>query len=169
MKKKPLTITEFARMGGKASMQNRTKAERVAMAKKAAAARWKKAAKVAVALVLLFASTAQAQEQPKHLFADLAPYLVVVAGNTADVLSTNTALQRGGVELNPLFGGREATIGRIAIQKAAVTVGCIVVMRYLSTHGHPNAAKWLGYLDGTATGLAAVHNYRFAASLPVQR
>jgi hypothetical protein len=40
--KKALTIQEFASMGGTASAKRLTKAERVAKAKKAAAARWGK-------------------------------------------------------------------------------------------------------------------------------
>jgi len=45
MKKKELTISEFARLGGKARSAKMTKAERVASAQKAVTARWKKAKK----------------------------------------------------------------------------------------------------------------------------
>ncbi len=54
-------------MGGKASMKNRTKAQRVAMAKKAAAARWGKRVKIAAILVLLsLAAPLSAQEKPSQ-------------------------------------------------------------------------------------------------------
>ena len=158
MKKKPLTITEFARMGGKASMQNRTKAERVAMAKKAAAARWKKAAKIAVVL-LLFAGTAQAQEQPKpHLFADLAPYVVLIGGNVADVVTTQQCLQRIGChELNQAFG-QYPSATRLIVAKSISAGAMIVLMRVFETHGHPRLAKFMGYVGGGVTFAAAVHN-----------
>jgi hypothetical protein len=39
--KKPLTITEFARMGGKALAKKMTKQERQESARRAAQARWK--------------------------------------------------------------------------------------------------------------------------------
>ena len=45
MKKKPMTVTEFARLGGRARSAKMTKAERVASAKKAVAARWRKVTK----------------------------------------------------------------------------------------------------------------------------
>lgn len=45
MKKKTMTVTEFARLGGKARSAGMSKAERIASAKKAIKARWKKAKK----------------------------------------------------------------------------------------------------------------------------
>lgn len=43
--KKPMTITEFAAMGGRAAAAKMTKEQRSARAKKAAKARWKRYAK----------------------------------------------------------------------------------------------------------------------------
>lgn len=44
---KTLTVQDFARMGGKARTEQMTKAQRVALARKAAKARWDKAKKTA--------------------------------------------------------------------------------------------------------------------------
>jgi len=47
MRKRELTIREFARLGGQALAKKRTKAERAAAARHAALARWAKARAIA--------------------------------------------------------------------------------------------------------------------------
>ena len=114
---------------------------------------------IIVALVLI-ALPAAAQEK-KPVFADLAPYVAVVAGNAADVLSTNAAFQRGAVEVNPITGFvGSSNIAPILIEKVAVTVTIIAAMRYYASHGHPKAAKVIGYLDGAGMLAVSAHNAR---------
>lgn len=87
----------------------------------------------------------------------LAPYLVLVGGNVADLWTTKVVLSQGGYEANPLiFGG----IKTITVQKALWTGGWVFGMKELSRNGHPKLAKVLGYVIGGVAAGAAVHNYR---------
>lgn len=151
MDKKPLTIKEFASMGGKACAKNRTKAERTAAAKKAANARWKKARAVALVLaVLALPSTARADS----IF-DVAPYTVALAGNVADARSSLRAFSRGAEEGNPFLSQQPAVF---LATKAAGTVGILYGMHWLSAHDHRTAARVVGYLDGSIMLVIARHN-----------
>jgi hypothetical protein len=86
----------------------------------------------------------------------LGPILATIAGNLADGGSTMWALKQPGTrEVNPLLGQNPAAIFGL---KAAITVPQILLEKYLANHGHPKAAKILGYtLGGLGAGLAA-HN-----------
>lgn len=150
--------SRLGKKGGKARMQALTPERRSEIARDAAKARWKKAAKVAVLLILVSALPASAQEQKRHIFTDLAPYAALIAGNTADLVSSRQAFDRGAGEVNPMLEFVGSSKVGITITKIAVTAVLVYEMRYLSRHGHPKAAKWLGYLDGAAMGAVALNN-----------
>jgi hypothetical protein len=97
---------------------------------------------------------ARAEDTPKA--STVAPYCVLIAGNVADLVSTQQAFKRGAVESNPFMAGEG--LGRISSRKAITAGLMIVLMRALETHGHPTAAKWIGYVDGSVMFAAALHN-----------
>lgn len=86
----------------------------------------------------------------------LDPCVVWVAGAGVDYASTQYALSRGAVEMNPL---QSSPAGRIGVQAAYATVGCVMDAR-LRKGGHRKLAR------GLRTGLfifklaLAVHNVR---------
>lgn len=84
------------------------------------------------------------------------PYLIMVAGNVADLWTTKAAFERGAVEGNGIASGRPLL--EIGLSKASFTVGIALAMRLLETHGHPRAARVLGYMDGSLTFGIAAHN-----------
>lgn len=108
-------------------------------------------------IALLFAVSASAQDTPKASIFDVAPYVVTVGGNVADVITTHQAFARGGTEANPLLTSDTGSVIAMKVVSATVT---ITVMRYMETHGYKKAAKIVGYASGGfAFGLAA-HNTR---------
>jgi len=107
--------------------------------------------------------TAAAQEIPPKAPAasraiNLTPYVLMVAGNAADLWTTKAAFDRGAQEANSIMAG--LSIGQIAVAKGATTAGMVILMRFLETHGHPRVAKVIGYVDAGATFTAAAHNHR---------
>lgn len=85
-----------------------------------------------------------------------APYLAMIGGNAADLLTTVQALQSGrGREGNPVLKGMGPK--GIAATKIGATAAIAILMRELAKK-HPDMAKWLGYGDGAAMGALAVHN-----------
>ena len=86
------------------------------------------------------------------------PYAAMLAGNSADLVTTIEALTTGrGREGNPIAG---QDLRRIAATKIAGTLALAYIMRQLDDRDHDRLAKWLGYLDGIGTGAVAVHNAR---------
>lgn len=100
------------------------------------------------------AETAAAPEKPTGI--GVAPYAALVGGSAADLGSTLSALGRGAHEANPLLS-HGGTPGLIA-GKAVGTLALAWAMRALANHGHPTAAKAIGYGGGAAFGAAAAHN-----------
>ena len=84
---------------------------------------------------------------------------VMGAGQLADVLSTKAVLDKGGVELNPLFG-KKPSVGRMLGVKAPVYAGIAYLLNKLHDKGQTKLAKGLALASGgIGFGLAA-HNYR---------
>ncbi len=105
-------------------------------------------------LLLLTPIAASAQDTPFHA----APYVVLVAGQVADLWTTQAAIGRGAVETNPgLAGTSRATL---ALTKVGGTVVLVGLMRLMETHGHPTAAHVFGYLSGGASVALAISNAR---------
>lgn len=112
-------------------------------------------ARYTLAAFLVLASTAvHAQDR----LTPAAPYLVMVAGNVADLWTTQSAIGRGALETNPVLAG--SSRATLALAKVGGTVAFAVVMRALEAHGHPTIAKWFGYVDGAAMFAVAAHNAR---------
>lgn len=110
-------------------------------------------------LALFVAASAHAQTTPR--FARLAPYVVMVSGNVADLWTTKTALETGRAhEGHPAWDHQ--AIGPLTAVKVSKIAASVVIMRLLEMHGHPKAAKWIGYLDGSFTLLISAHNYTVA-------
>lgn len=108
-------------------------------------------------IVVLLASTAQAQDKPKASIFDVAPYVVAIGGPVADVWKSDEAFKRGAHEANPLLPTDTASI---LVAKIGSTTVAIFVMRYLDTHGHKTLAKFVGYGTGGFGFALAAHNTR---------
>lgn len=108
---------------------------------------------VLIVFLLGYPRCARAEDTPKA--STVAPYCVLIAGNVADLVTTQRALSRGAIEGNPALG---SSAGRIATQKALGTAGTAVVMYWLARSGHPTIAKWIGYVNGSVMFAAALHN-----------
>ena len=160
MEKKPLTVQEFARMGGKASMKNRTKAQRIALAKKAAAARWGKRAKIAMILLLLsLASPLSAQEKTPIRDASFhaEPFIFMGAGQVADIWITNRNFGHGCTEMNVgAFGSAKPSLARLIGVKAAAMAAPVLIAAIMQKTGHQKAARvTAGLVGGIGFGAAA--------------
>lgn len=113
---------------------------------------------VIIAALLFVALPASAQERkPAATFADLAPYVVLIAGNTADIVTTGQCFQRPGCHEG---NGVTATnqIGALAASKACAVFAEAFTMHLLAVHGHPRIGKAIGYGVGALTFGLAVHN-----------
>lgn len=86
----------------------------------------------------------------------LLPMLATAAGNGADMLSTQHAIDSGaGQEGNPLLPKSPWAIDGV---KGAATVGELGLEHWLQTHGHEKLALGLGLgIGGLGAGMAA-HN-----------
>lgn len=103
---------------------------------------------------------------PRHLVdsAGLHPALnaAPILGNLADAASTARAIDRGGIEANPLVrpvidrGGN----GALFAVKAGVGIGLALAADKLARDGHKRAAKVLAILGGAVPLGAAIHNER---------
>jgi hypothetical protein len=86
---------------------------------------------------------------------------VLVIGSSVDMASTLYALQQPGTrEGNPMLshGGNAGLIAT----KAGLTAALVYSLNRLTHHGHPTAAKWLGYSLGAAMSGVAVNNLMMA-------
>lgn len=89
-------------------------------------------------------------------FAQSGPIAAAIAGNVADLVSTEIALSRGGArEANPVMQG---TAQRIAL-KAGTTALTVWAIKKLAPQ-HPKTAAVLGYTVGAVMGGLAVNNVR---------
>lgn len=88
---------------------------------------------------------------------DVKPYAVMLAGNMADLWTTKVALDTGRAhEGNPALNHQG--MGRITAVKVGGVSFFIFAMRVLETHGHPKAARLMGYIDGGAMFGVVAHN-----------
>ena len=107
----------------------------------------------AIVLLLLLPSLASAQSQVNLKPAQTA----IILGNVADIVSTELALQRGGVhEGNAILSQRMTQ--RIAL-KAAGTAAQVWIVGRLGKE-HPRLAKVVGYSAGAFFGGVTIHNLR---------
>jgi len=89
-------------------------------------------------------------------FAQTGPITAVIAGNVADLVSTEIALSRGGVhEVNPLM---QTTARRVAA-KAGATAFTVWAVKRIAPKS-PKVAAVVGYSLGAVMGGIAVRNYR---------
>lgn len=118
---------------------------------------------VAAIAVAMFAAAppAQAQSSPPKPSIGPAPYIVMIAGNVADLWTTKAAMDTGRAhEGNPAWVRQD--IGTLTAVKIGGVIAIAVIMLMLETHGHPRAAKILGYMDGGLTVGVSAHNWRVA-------
>ena len=103
-------------------------------------------------LALLFVATPAAAEGLKI---DAA---IVLAGQGADLWSTQNALGRGGRELvgPSALGG---TTGRVAL-KVGLSAGVLALCNERRKHGHKNQARILAILAGLGGAIPALINLR---------
>jgi|SRR5262245_4323202 len=88
---------------------------------------------------------------------DWTPYVVLVAGQTADAATTAYNYRRGFTESNPLFG-QHAPLSRVVTIKAAETAGLSVLVWQLQRTGHPKMARFIGWFGGIGGVVPAVIN-----------
>lgn len=88
-----------------------------------------------------------------------APYTVLIVGQMADLTTTLESLHSGrGKEGNALWSSA-GTVGFVVIKtSSALAMG--LAMRQLASHGHPRAAKVLGYSAGFALMGVGISNAR---------
>lgn len=84
------------------------------------------------------------------------PYAALAGGSGADLGSTLGALGRGAHESNPLLS-HGGTPGLVA-GKVGGTLAVALAMRALAKHGHPTAAKAIGYGAGAGFGALGARN-----------
>jgi hypothetical protein len=97
-----------------------------------------------VLLVLLMPSLSHAQTAP------------LIIGNTLDAVSTEYAVRRGAVEVNPIMGS--TTAQRLAV-KSLGTMASVYLVQKLGQR-HPRIARVVGYGIGGTLSLVAVRNVR---------
>ena len=96
-----------------------------------------------------------AQDAP-HSKLLVASYATLVAGNAADVWSTEHVLATGGHESNTTLNG--SSLGRIVATKAITVGATAVLMTVLTKSGHPKIAAVFGFGSGGIGFAAAAHN-----------
>ncbi len=108
--------------------------------------------------VLLIASMAQA-ETIRDRSLHLTPYVVVAAGQAADVTMTMRKINEGCVEGNRgAFGSSQPTTARLIGIKAAAVLPSLIAMAVLQKSGHQKAANTIGGLMGGIGFGAAAYN-----------
>jgi len=107
---------------------------------------------------LLIGSLAQAdtlRDQSLHV----APYLFLVAGQTADVVVTTKNFGQGCTEMNTTaFGSARPSTARLIGVKAAVLAPSVFGMFVMQKLGHQKAARVLGIIGGSIGFGAGAYN-----------
>lgn len=84
------------------------------------------------------------------------PYVALLAGQTADVVSTHIAFSRGCVEGNAAYGSSMPSTAHLVATKVTIMAPIAIAMVVLQRHGHQQAATRIGYLaGGVGVGIAA--------------
>lgn len=87
--------------------------------------------------------------------------LAMLMGKGLDATSTQMALRRPGLaEGNPIFGSNPWVNGGLNILQA---IGLARGMKLLASHGHPTAARAVGYGAGGAFAATGAHNLALMA------
>lgn len=100
-------------------------------------------------------TSAQTSTSPQTI--GLTPYLLVIAGQGADALTTARNYRLGLVESNPMYGPH-APLGKILAIKAGETAALALLIRHFDRTGHSRAAKVLGYFGGIGGFIPAAIN-----------
>jgi hypothetical protein len=109
-----------------------------------------------VLTMISLASVAQAQEKSKF---DWKPYAALVAGQTADMVSTQAALNRGCAEGNARVYGAHPSSAKLIATKALSTAGIVGAMHLLHKVGWVKAEKVFGYVGGGVGAGTAAWNF----------
>jgi hypothetical protein len=115
-----------------------------------------------LALLAVSATAAGAQTRLDVSSIGLTPYVLVVAGQGADLATTAHNYSRGLRESNPFYGS-QPTLGKIAAVKMGEGAAMILLMKAFEKSGHPTAAKVIGYFGGIGGIIPAVINLRAGA------
>lgn len=99
----------------------------------------------------------QAQPAPTQSGVGIGPYAALLAGQGADAASTAYNYSRGYRESNPLYG-QDPSLARILATKGIETGLLGLLMHQLGAHGHPGAAKAVGYIGGIGGAVPAAIN-----------
>lgn len=107
-------------------------------------------------LALLFlACAATAQAEPLHL----APYVVLGAGQAADVWTKRVAMSRGCVEANTYaYRSETPTTARLVGTKLLLVGPVALTAALLDRHGHHRAAAVIATSGGVVGGTIATWN-----------
>lgn len=105
-----------------------------------------------LALFCLWAVIASAEDKGLRV-----AFSVMAVGQTADLVSTVQALNRGAVETNPLLGSKPSTAKLVALKLPMIGVGFLLAK---ITPQHPKLAKGLAYTIGGVGAALALSNAR---------
>lgn len=83
--------------------------------------------------------------------------VAVAVAQAADVLTTQAALKRGGVESNPIIGRVVGSPAKLWIVKGGATVAIVALIEILRRK-HPKVAAVTGFLIAGGTGYIAWRN-----------
>ena len=98
-----------------------------------------------------FAAYGQEPAKPANKLVLAIPYAAIIGTQAADIITTQSALSRGCTESNPIYGS-QPNMGKLAAQKAIVTVPVVALMVIADKHGH-HLPSWLmaGAIAGVTT------------------
>ena len=105
------------------------------------------------AIIILCMFLASCSPAYKYDKADKILLTTAIVAQVADAVTTSQALDRGGVEANPLYGD-DPSDARIIATKAAV-VGVLI---WAGSKMKPKPRKWVFGLATVLGGDAAIHN-----------
>lgn len=116
-------------------------------------------AAVVVAVVVLLASVASAQERPiTDRSLHWQPYVLLLAGQVADVKVTDWNIQRGCGEANVGVFGTRPSAWKLVKGKAPAVLVAAGLTAILQKTGHQKAANWTGGITGAVGFGAAGYN-----------
>ncbi len=116
-------------------------------------------ATVAVLLSLAAPLSAQENTSIRDTSLHIAPFVLIAAGQSADVLMTMRNFQAGCTEANTgAFGSSRPTTARLIGIKAAGVLPAVVITAFLQKSGHQKAANIIGGLVGGIGFAAAGYN-----------
>lgn len=98
-----------------------------------------------------FVAYGQEPAKPANKLVLAIPYAAVIGTQVADIITTQGSLSRGCIESNPIYGS-QPNAGKLAVQKAIVSVPVVALMVIADKHGH-HLPSWLmaGAIAGVTT------------------